>query len=372
MISIQHLRKEYGNATPLEDINLDIHKGDVISIIGPSGTGKSTFLRCLNRLEEPTSGTILVNGVDICSKKCKLHLVRQKMGMVFQSFNLYPHMNVIENVMYAPVKVLKLSKEEAYERGMKLLRAVGLADKAQNYPDQMSGGQKQRVAIARTLAMEPEIILFDEPTSALDPTMVMEVLTVIKKLAQEGMTMLIVTHEMWVARTVATRVIYMDQGTIYEEGTPDQIFHHPRRERTRLFINGLAEFHKSFYRDKLDYLGLLSEVRAFAQQKLFSPRQIYRMEALIEEIYLQSILAVLDEKTQMDFRLEYAEKEDTCQIQFRWKADPVNPLLTMDQISRKLVDHAASRIDYQYTEDGCNDIRAFLESESFSISQVNQ
>ncbi len=362
MISIQHLRKEYENATPLEDVSLEIHKGDVISIIGPSGTGKSTFLRCLNRLEEPTSGTILVDGVDICSKKCKLHLVRQKMGMVFQSFNLYPHMNVIENVMYAPVKVLKLSKEEAYERGMKLLRAVGLADKAENYPDQMSGGQKQRVAIARTLAMEPEIILFDEPTSALDPTMVMEVLTVIKKLAQEGMTMLIVTHEMWVAKTVANRVIYMDQGAIYEEGTPDQIFNHPRRERTRLFINGLTEFRKRFFRDKLDYLGFLSEIRTFALEKLFSPKLLYRIESLIEEVYLQSILAVLDAETQMDFRLEYAEKEDTCRIQFRWKADPVNPLLNMDDISRKLVDHAAKEIAYQYTEDGYNLIRAVIES----------
>ncbi len=361
MITVEHLRKEYADATPLKDVSVTINKGDVISIIGPSGTGKSTFLRCLNRLEEPTSGRILVDGVDISAKDCQLTTVRRKMGMVFQSFNLYPHMNVIENVMYAPMKVLKLSKEEAYERGMKLLRTVGLAGRKLKYPDELSGGQKQRVAIARTLAMEPEIILLDEPTSALDPTMVAEVLAVINKLAQQGMTMLIVTHQMRLAKTVSTRVFYMDQGTIYEDGTPDQIFNHPQKERTRCFINGLDWIRKSFLRDELDYLGLISEINEFAVKKMFSPELVYRIEAAIEEVYLQTVLPVLDAQTQVDFSLEYAERQGTCEITFKWKAEPVNPLLDMDEISRKLAEHAARDIKYQYTDDGCNVICIMID-----------
>jgi len=196
MIRIEHLRKVYPNATPLADVNVTINKGDVISIIGPSGTGKSTLIRCINMLETPTSGDIWVDGVHITDKKCDINKVRQKMGMVFQSFNLFNHMNVIENIMAAPMDLLKRTKQQAYDEGMKLLRMVGLADKAFNYPDELSGGQKQRVAIARTLAMEPEVILFDEPTSALDPTMVGEVQAVIRELARQGLTMMIVTQEM--------------------------------------------------------------------------------------------------------------------------------------------------------------------------------
>ena len=361
MISVQHLRKEFPDATPLKDVNATINKGEVISIIGPSGTGKSTFLRCLNRLEQPTSGKIIVDGMDVSAKDCPLHLIRRKMGMVFQSFNLYPHMNVIENIMYAPMKVLKLSRADAYERGMKLLRAVGLAERELKYPDQLSGGQKQRVAIARTLAMEPEIILFDEPTSALDPTMVAEVLAVINKLAQDGMTMLIVTHQMRLAKSVSTRIFYMDQGVIYEDGTPDQIFNHPQRERTRCFVNGLDWIRKSFYKNEFDYLGFISELNAFALKKLFTPELLYRIEAAIEEMYLQTILPVLDEKTKMDFSLEYAEKQKICKIEFRWNDAPVNPLQNMDELSRKLAEHAARNIEYQYTDDGCNVIRMTVE-----------
>ena len=361
MISVQHLRKEFPDATPLKDVNATINKGEVISIIGPSGTGKSTFLRCLNRLEQPTSGKIIVDGMDVSAKDCPLHLIRRKMGMVFQSFNLYPHMNVIENIMYAPMKVLKLSQADAYERGMKLLRAVGLAERELKYPDQLSGGQKQRVAIARTLAMEPEIILFDEPTSALDPTMVAEVLAVINKLAQDGMTMLIVTHQMRLAKSVSTRIFYMDQGVIYEDGTPDQIFNHPQRERTRCFVNGLDWIRKSFYKNEFDYLGFISELNAFALKKLFTPELLYRIEAAIEEMYLQTILPVLDEKTKMDFSLEYAEKQKICKIEFRWNDAPVNPLQNMDELSRKLAEHAARNIEYQYTDDGCNVIRMTVE-----------
>ena len=361
MISIQHLRKEYADAVPLKDVNATIQKGEVISIIGPSGTGKSTFLRCLNRLETPTSGTIMVDGMDVSARDCPLHLVRRKRGMVFQSFNLYPHMNVIENIMYAPMKVLKLPREEAYERAMRLLRTVGLAGREQKYPDQLSGGQKQRVAIARTLAMEPEIILFDEPTSALDPTMVGEVLAVINRLAKEGMTMLIVTHQMRLVKSVSTRVFYMDQGVIYEDGTPDQIFNHPQKERTRCFINGLDWIRKSFLRDELDYLGFVSEIHAFALKKMFAPELLYRVDSAIEEVYLQTIMPVLDAETKMDFSLEYSERKKNCIIQFRWKAAPVNPLINMDELSRKLAEHAAGDIGYQYTEGEGNEISMTIE-----------
>ena len=215
IITIKHLRKEYPNVTPLKDVNTEIRRGEVISIIGPSGTGKSTLLRCINLLEKPTGGEIFIDGVQINAPNTDVPLLRRRMGMVFQSFNLFNNMNVIENIMAAPVDLLKMPKQDAYNKGIELLRTVGLADKAQSFPNELSGGQKQRVAIARTLAMNPEIVLFDEPTSALDPTMVGEVLNVIRSLAKQGLTMMIVTHEMRFARQVSTRIFYMDQGIIY-------------------------------------------------------------------------------------------------------------------------------------------------------------
>jgi len=231
MISVKNLSKHFGDLVVLKDVNLEIKKGEVISIIGPSGTGKSTLLRCLNLLETPTSGEIIVDGVNLLDKKTDVFKLRQKMGMVFQSFNLFSHLMVIENIMLGPVDLLKTSRQDAFDEGMKLLAMVGLAEKAYAYSDELSGGQKQRVAIARTLAMKPEIVLFDEPTSALDPTMISEVLAVIRKLAADGMTMMIVTHEMKFARDVSTRVLYMDEGIIFEEGTPQQIFDDPQKDK---------------------------------------------------------------------------------------------------------------------------------------------
>ena len=231
MISVKNLSKHFGDLVVLKDVNLEIKKGEVISIIGPSGTGKSTLLRCLNLLETPTSGEIIVDGVNLLDKKTDVFKLRQKMGMVFQSFNLFSHLMVIENIMLGPVDLLKTSRQDAFDEGMKLLAMVGLAEKAYAYSYELSGGQKQRVAIARTLAMKPEIVLFDEPTSALDPTMISEVLAVIRKLAADGMTMMIVTHEMKFARDVSTRVLYMDEGIIFEEGTPQQIFDDPQKDK---------------------------------------------------------------------------------------------------------------------------------------------
>ena len=237
LIHVEDLKKSFGKNQVLKGITTDIHKGEVVVIIGASGSGKSTFLRCLNRLEEPTSGKICIDNVDITDKKVDINKHRQKMGMVFQQFNLFPHMTVLKNMTLAPTQLLKLSKAEATERAMKLLERVGLADRADSYPSQLSGGQKQRVAIVRAMCMEPEVLLFDEPTSALDPEMVGEVLAVIKDLAAEGMTMAVVTHEMGFAREVADRVIFIDNGVIAEEGTPDEIFKNPKSPRLRDFLS---------------------------------------------------------------------------------------------------------------------------------------
>lgn len=237
MITVKNLKKHFGQLEVLNGIDEEINRGEVVAIIGPSGSGKSTFLRCLNLLEEATEGEIIVNGEKINDPKVNVNLVRQKMGMVFQHFNLFPHLSIIDNVTLAPTLLKKKSKEDAKNRAMQLLERVGLADKANAYPAQLSGGQKQRVAIARALAMNPEIMLFDEPTSALDPEMVGEVLDVIKDLAKTGMTMVIVTHEMGFAREVASRVLFIDQGIVMEEGTPDEVFNNPQNERTKLFLS---------------------------------------------------------------------------------------------------------------------------------------
>ena len=238
LIEVKDLKKHFngGAIKALDGITTDIHHGEVVVVIGPSGSGKSTFLRCLNLLELPTDGTILFEGTDITDPSCNINLHRQKMGMVFQHFNLFPHMTILRNMTIAPVKLLKKSQTEAEAKAMELLTRVGLADRAGAYPSQLSGGQKQRVAIVRALCMEPDVMLFDEPTSALDPEMVGEVLDVMKQLARDGMTMVVVTHEMGFAREVGDRVLFMDGGRLVEEGTPQQIFEHPQSARLQDFL----------------------------------------------------------------------------------------------------------------------------------------
>ena len=237
MITVKNLSKSFGDLEVLKQIDYEVERGECVVVIGPSGSGKSTFLRCLNRLEEPTGGEIIFDGQNILDKKSDINKIRQKLGMVFQHFNLFPHMTVKENITLAPTKLGLMGASEADKTAMELLERVGLAEKADVYPVQLSGGQKQRVAIARSLAMKPKAMLFDEPTSALDPEMVGEVLDVMRSLAREGMTMVIVTHEMGFAREVADRVIFMSDGVITEEGTPEQIFDNPQQERTRAFLN---------------------------------------------------------------------------------------------------------------------------------------
>ncbi|MGI6184189.1 MAG: amino acid ABC transporter ATP-binding protein [Candidatus Fimadaptatus sp.] len=239
MIYVKGLTKDFGDLKVLKGVDQHIKKGEKVVVIGPSGSGKSTFLRCLNLLEMPSSGQILFEGVDITSRKCDINAIRQKMGMVFQQFNLFPHLTVMDNITLAPVRLKRMTKDEARDKAGELLRRVGLYDKASVYPRALSGGQRQRIAIVRALAMDPDVMLFDEPTSALDPEMVGEVLDVMKQLARDGMTMVVVTHEMGFAREVGDRVLFMDDGYVIEEGTPEQIFGAPRERRTQDFLSKL-------------------------------------------------------------------------------------------------------------------------------------
>ena len=304
LIEIRNLRKEYSSdVVPLKGVNADIEAGEVISIIGPSGTGKSTLLRCINRLETPTSGQILVDGADVCAPGADLAKLRRIMGMVFQSFNLFPHKMAVENIMLPQQSLLGRSAREAYEEAMKQLEIVGLADKARQYPDELSGGQKQRVAIARALAMHPQILLFDEPTSALDPTMVSEVLSVIRDLAGTGLTMLLVTHEMRLARHVSDRVFFMTDGEIYEEGSPEQIFEHPLREGTRNFIFRIRSWTCILSPSSRDFHGMTGSLEKFCKDQFLGRRQAMNCQLAVEELVVSFLLPAVESAGQGAFHM---------------------------------------------------------------------
>lgn len=348
MIRIEHLRKEYPTATPLKDVNVDIHHGDIISVIGPSGTGKSTLIRCINLLTKPTSGKIFVNGEEITAKGYDVSKIRRKMGMVFQHFNLFPHLTVIENIMMAQMDLLGRSKQEAYDKGIELLRAVDLGEKALNYPDNLSGGQMQRVAIARALAMDPEIILFDEPTSALDPTMIGEVQSVIRELAKKGLTMIVVTHEMKFARDICNRVFYMDQGGIYEDGTPEQIFDAPQKERTRQFIRQLKVLEYSITSKNFDFLGLNTQIEEFGRKHSVSQRTILKIQSYIEEMCVQILLPQMKDDFEMLITIEYSEENDSADVLLRYSGDAKDPTKTDNELSLLLANKVAENIVYEY------------------------
>ncbi|MCR5761149.1 MAG: amino acid ABC transporter ATP-binding protein [Sphaerochaetaceae bacterium] len=321
MIEIRHLRKEFDdNTIPLKDINVTINNGDVISIIGPSGTGKSTLLRCINMLTEPTSGQIIVDGQDITERGCDLNEVRKKMGMVFQSFNLFGHLTVIENIMNPQITLLGRSRQEAYDKAMYLLTQVGLVTKVFSYPDELSGGQQQRIAIARTLAMDPDIILFDEPTSALDPSMIGEVQSVIKLLAKTGRTMMIVTHEMDFARKISNRVLFMSDGEIYEEGTPKQIFENPKRELTRRFVQRLTTLSYKIDSTEFDFEVMNEELMAYGEKLLIESERLSKLSLAIEEICINNIAAYSDNPFIL-VKIEYSEKQDVLSVSIRYKGD---------------------------------------------------
>ena len=355
MIKIEHLKKEYPNATPLKDVSVEIHDGDVISVIGPSGTGKSTLLRCINQLEKPTSGRIWIDEDEITDKKCDINRVRQRMGMVFQSFNLFGHMTVIENIMFSPLRLKGMSRQEAYDKGMELLRMVGLAERALNYPDELSGGQKQRVAIARTLAMDPAIILFDEPTSALDPTMVGEVEAVIRQLARgEGSghsakTMMIVTHEMKFARAISNRVFYMDEGGIYEDGTPEQIFDHPLRDNTRRFIRQLKVLELNIESRDYDFLSMTSQIEDYCSRHQIVHSKSNRILVSFEE----AVVLLMRDKAkapQIQAVCEYSGQMESAEWTFCYNGPRMDITADGDELSVAVLRGMTEEMEYHYEE----------------------
>lgn len=351
MIKVEHLSKKYGDLVVLKDITTEIKKGEVVSIIGPSGTGKSTFLRCLNLLDQPTSGTILIDGQNILDKKTDVALIRQKMNMVFQSFNLFAHLSVLGNLTLAPMKLKGMTQQDAEKKAMDLLRLVGLGEKAYNYPDELSGGQKQRVAIARCLAMDPEIILFDEPTSALDPTMVSEVLSVIRRLAKEGMTMAIVTHEMAFARDVSNRIFYMDQGLIYEEGTPQEIFESPKKALTKTFINRVRNFVFKINSADFDLYALNGDIETFCEKQFLSKKARANLLLVIEEL-LTLYKPYLDD-THLELTIGHSEKTDELHLSCVTDGPEFNPLENpelQDDIGVNIIRSFTENIIFKWTD----------------------
>jgi His/Glu/Gln/Arg/opine family amino acid ABC transporter permease subunit len=360
LLTVEHLRKSFGDVTPLQDVNCQVCQGDVISVIGPSGTGKSTFLNLLNQLETPDGGTILFEGQNTLERGYDLNVLREKVGMVFQSFYLFSHLTIIENLMLAQTELLHRSPREACERGMRLLHTVGLAEKALSLPAQLSGGQQQRVAIVRAVAMDPHVILFDEPTSALDPTMVGEVLSVIKNLARQGMTMLIVTHEMKFARDVSNRVFFMDEGVIYEEGSPAQIFESPQKDKTRQFVRRLKVFEAELSPEHLDYPELLSQLEQFAFRHAVSRKLVFRMETLLEELCLNTLLSQLHRGETLKLSFEYDETDgERVSMNASFPSQAADPLSGADPLALALIQNACTEFTCQQ-EDGVCSIRASL------------
>ncbi len=346
LLEIRHLSKKYHEAHPLRDVNCTVSKGEVISIIGPSGTGKSTLLRCINRLETPTDGEIYIMGEKITDDPKAIRKMRREIGMVFQSFNLFSNMDVLENITTGPVMLRGVSKEEAVKRGMELLQMVGLLGKEHHFPDELSGGQKQRVAIARTLAMEPKILLFDEPTSALDPKMVDEVLYVIRGLAAKGYTMLIVTHEMRFAENVSSRVFYMDEGVIYEDGTPNQIFHHPKKMKTRAFVNRYHTYETTCNDNKVDLAGVTAELAEFSKTQFMNRKQQIALEHIFEECVVVELLSSGKNVYPVHFCVMCGENGEDCSVELTYFGVPFNPFDREESLSIKIVKPFLDGVNY--------------------------
>ncbi len=361
MIKITNLSKSFGELSVFANLNVQISKGECIALIGPSGTGKSVFLRTIAMLEKPDNGNIFINGKDITHKDVDINKVREKMGMVYQGFHLFSHLNVIDNITLAPRKVKKTDRTTAEKRAMELLSMVGLSDKARSFPNQLSGGQQQRIAIARCLAMDPEIILFDEPTSALDPSMTGEVLSIIRKLTQmEGLTMLIVTHEMNFAKDVASRVWFMEEGGIYEEGTPDAIFNNPQKEKTKAFIRKLKLFNYEIRSKGFDMVAMNVQIELFCQKYAIETKKVYHIQLLLEELIIEIIdHCYTSSQPTMEYTIEYSEEKNEISITFTYTAELFNPFVNDDigdeNLGIMLVRKIAKKADHQY-ESGQNTI----------------
>ena len=358
MIRIENLRKEYPGTIPLKDVTVTINDGDVVSVIGPSGTGKSTLIRCINLLERPTSGKIFLDDTEVTAPGCNLTEVHKKMGMVFQSFNLFGHMSVVENIMAPTMDLLGKSSQEAYDNAMKLLRMVGLSDKAMSWPDELSGGQKQRVAIARTLAMDPGVILLDEPTSALDPTMVGEVQAVIRDLASSGKTMMIVTHEMSFARAISNRVFYMDEGGIYEEGTPKEIFDNPRRDKTRRFVKRLKVLEIDIESRTYDFLGTQSLIEDYCVKNQVPYILAKQIHLAFEEAVHQCIVCTM-EKPRVHLTIEYSQENESAAFALEYGGEKMDIFEDGDEISVSILKKIVR--DEKYSWDECSEMGNNLE-----------
>jgi len=349
MIRVTNLIKNYGDVSVLKGVSTYIEKGEIISIIGPSGCGKSTLLRCINRLETPTSGEISFENVSITDKKTNINEMRKKMGMVFQGFHLFSNMSILENLTVGQMKLLKIPKAQAEKTAMELLKTVGLSEKANAYPDQLSGGQKQRVAIARCLSMKPDIMLFDEPTSALDPTMVGEVMAVIRRLAADGMTMVIVTHEMDFARDVSSRVFFMSEGIIYEEGTPEEIFGSPQKDKTRTFIYRIKTFQYEIKSADFDFIDMMNSLANFCFKHGISKSNSNKLQLVTEELIMNLLLPL---GARIDLDISFAENNDGCSVHVRYGGEHYN---AFDENSKELpvtiIKNIAKAIEYSTSED---------------------
>ena len=353
MIRVDGLYKKFGATTVLTNAHAQIAKGECIAAIGPSGSGKSVFLRCIAMLERPDAGSVCINGVDITQKGTDLNKVREKMGMVYQGFHLFSHLNVLDNITLAPRWVKKQGRIEAERKAMELLSMISLVDKAKSYPHQLSGGQQQRVAIARCLAMEPEIMLFDEPTSALDPAMTGEVLAIIRKLTKMGLTMLIVTHEMAFARDVADRVFYVDEGCIYEEGTPEEIFDRPRKEKTRAFISRQKIFAFKISSTAFDMTAMNAQIEVFFNKYNIPLERIYNVQLVLEELIMEIFMQCYrTSQPDIEFTVAYLPENDEISICLNYVADPVNPLVhatdNEDELGIVLVKKFSTQHEYLY------------------------
>lgn len=355
ILSVRGFSKAFGNNVVLNNINVEIERGEVVAIIGPSGTGKSTFLRGLNMLDPPTSGEVFFDGVKI--QKSNMDDIRKKMGMVFQNFGLFSHLTVTENIVVGQKKLLKISDEEAQKKAEELLETVGLTERADHYPSQLSGGQKQRVAIARCLAMSPEVILFDEPTSALDPTMVGEVMAVIRSLAQSGMTMLIVTHEMEFARYVSNRIFYMDEQGIYEDGTPEEIFENPQKPKTREFIFKIRSFDYEIKSRKYDYVEMLNSLDNFCFRHAISQKMSNALRLMTEELVMNIIVPKVGA---CRYNINYSEELNHYEMLVTYGGEEENLLETAeDELTKTMIEQTAKEVTYSREKEK-NHIRILL------------
>ena len=360
MIKISGLTKTFGELIVFQNINTQINKGECIAIIGPSGMGKSVFLRTITMLEKPDSGSIFINGVDITQRGVDLNRIREKMGMVYQGFHLFSHLNVLENIILAPRLVRKLDRGTAETRAMELLQMVGLEDKALSFPHELSGGQQQRIAIARSLAMDPEIILFDEPTSALDPTMTCEVLSIIRMLTKMGLTMLIVTHEMNFAKEIADRIFYLDEGGIYEEGTPSEIFENPQKEKTKAFIHRLKVYNYEIHSRKFDRVTMNAEIEIFCQKYNLGSKKVYHIQLFLEELIMEIFKKCFEKSTpNLEFTIEHSDENNETSVFLSYTANDFNPFNgqedDIDNLGMVLIGRIAKNFNHQF-DNGRNSI----------------